>query len=98
MRNKISIVFLAAAFGSALLAPVDSFSVPPTASEVFISGKPQVGQVLTGNYAYDDAEGDLEGASTFRWGHGLSCPRQHLLLGGPHRRGHGPDLHPGGGG
>jgi hypothetical protein len=26
-----------------------------------------VGQVLTGSYTYADAEGDLEGASTFRW-------------------------------
>jgi hypothetical protein len=40
---------------------------PPTASGVFISGAPQVGQELTGNYTYADIEGDLEGASTFRW-------------------------------
>ena len=40
---------------------------PPTASSVFISGTPQVGQVLTGSYTYADAEGDLQGASTFRW-------------------------------
>ncbi len=39
----------------------------PTASNVFISGNPQVGQVLTGSYTYADAEGDLQGASTFRW-------------------------------
>jgi large repetitive protein len=40
---------------------------PPMASSVFISGAPQVGQVLTGSYTYADTEGDLEGASTFRW-------------------------------
>jgi len=40
---------------------------PPTASSVFISGAPQVTQVLTGSYTYADTEGDLEGASTFRW-------------------------------
>ena len=40
---------------------------PPTASSVSISGAPQVGQVLTGSYTYADTEGDLEGASTFRW-------------------------------
>ena len=40
---------------------------PPTASGVFISGAPQVGQLLTGSYTYADAEGDLQGASTFRW-------------------------------
>jgi uncharacterized repeat protein (TIGR01451 family) len=40
---------------------------PPTASNVSISGIPQVGEVLTGNYTYADLEGDFEGASTFRW-------------------------------
>ena len=40
---------------------------PPTASNVSISGTPQVGQVLTGSYTYADAESDSEGASTFRW-------------------------------
>ena len=39
----------------------------PTASNVLISGTPQVGQVLTGRYTYADAEEDVEGASTFRW-------------------------------
>ena len=54
MRNKISIVFLVAAFLSAFLAPVDSFaqSFEPTASKLSISGTPQVGQVLTGRYTY----------------------------------------------
>ncbi|MGH8585695.1 MAG: hypothetical protein ACREWE_05770 [Gammaproteobacteria bacterium] len=42
-------------------------TTPPTASSVFISGAPQVGQVLTGSYTYADTEGDLQGASTFRW-------------------------------
>jgi hypothetical protein len=37
------------------------------ASSVFISGAPQAGQVLTGSYTYADTEGDLEGASAFRW-------------------------------
>ncbi|MGH9893253.1 MAG: hypothetical protein ACREA0_14935, partial [bacterium] len=40
---------------------------PPVASNVLITGNPQVGQVLTGNYTYTDTENDLEGASTFRW-------------------------------
>jgi hypothetical protein len=39
----------------------------PRASAVSISGTPQVGQVLTGNYTYGDVDGDLEGISTFRW-------------------------------
>src|SRR3990172_7670545 len=39
----------------------------PTASNVNITGTAQVGQVLTGNYTYADADGDLEGPSTYRW-------------------------------
>jgi uncharacterized protein YjiK len=39
----------------------------PTATDVTISGTPQVGQVLTGNYTYSDANGDAEGTSTYRW-------------------------------
>ena len=42
---------------------------PPTASNVLISGTPHVGQVLAGSYDYADSEGDLQGASTFRWLH-----------------------------
>ena len=49
------------------VTPDPHATTPPTASSVFISGAPQVGQVLTGNYTYADAEGDLQGASTFRW-------------------------------
>jgi large repetitive protein len=40
---------------------------PPVASNVLISGTPQVGQQLTGSFTYADVENDLEGASTFRW-------------------------------
>jgi uncharacterized protein YjiK len=39
----------------------------PTATNVTISGTAQVGQVLTGSYIYSDAEGDVEGTSTYRW-------------------------------
>jgi hypothetical protein len=39
----------------------------PTASSVSITGTAQVGQVLTGHYTYNDANGDLEGTSTYRW-------------------------------
>ena len=56
---------------SAAVGPVVTFipdpGTAPTASNVFVSGNPQVGQVLTGKYTYADAEGDLQGASTFRW-------------------------------
>ena len=37
------------------------------ASDVSISGTVGVGQVLTGDYTYTDADGDAEGTSTFRW-------------------------------
>ena len=42
-------------------------SAAPTASAVAISGTAQVGQVLTGNYTYADANNDPQGTSTFRW-------------------------------
>ena len=55
---------ISAAVGPVIPPPPN---VEPTASNVSISGTPQVAQVLTGNYIYDDAERDLEGASTFGW-------------------------------
>ena len=83
MRNKISIVFLVTAFLSALPGPDAEAQFPapdlpigitppgpndpPVANNVFISGTPQVGQVLTGNYTFVDAEGDDEGTSLFGW-------------------------------
>jgi hypothetical protein len=39
----------------------------PVASSVSKSGTLQAGQVLTGSYTYSDANGDLEGTSTFKW-------------------------------
>jgi uncharacterized repeat protein (TIGR02543 family) len=42
-------------------------NTPPSASAVSITGSAQVGQTLTGRYTYSDAEGDLEGGSTFQW-------------------------------
>jgi len=39
----------------------------PTASSVAIAGTAQSGNTLTGSYTYADANGDLEGTSTFRW-------------------------------
>jgi hypothetical protein len=39
----------------------------PTATDVLISGTLALDEVLTGSYTYSDAEGDLEGVSTFRW-------------------------------
>ena len=66
-----------AATGASPGAPVQSAAVGPVgpspanalpvATNVTITGSAQVGQVLTGTYTYNDAEGDLEGGSTYRW-------------------------------
>ena len=39
----------------------------PMATALSIDGVAELGQTLTGSYSYSDAEGDLEGASTYRW-------------------------------
>ena len=52
---------------SAAVGPVGAANTAPTATGVSITGNAEVGQVLTGNYTYNDADGDLEGTSTFRW-------------------------------
>ena len=52
--------------GSAVCVQTGANDVP-TASNVTIAGTAQVGQLLTGNYTYADADGDLEGTSTYRW-------------------------------
>ncbi len=39
----------------------------PVASNVTIGGTPLVGQILSGNYTYNDVDGDAQGTSTFRW-------------------------------
>ncbi len=52
---------------SAAVGPVAAANTPPVASNVYISGTAEVGMTLTGNYTYSDADGNLEGASTFRW-------------------------------
>jgi probable HAF family extracellular repeat protein len=44
-----------------------SGNTPPQALSVSISGDPHVSQQLNGSYIYFDADGDPQGASTFRW-------------------------------
>ena len=39
----------------------------PTVTSVSITGTLAVGQVLSGQYTYSDADSDAEGTSTFRW-------------------------------
>ena len=55
------LALLAAAFSTSV------FAAAPTASSVSINGTPEVGQTLMGVYAFNDTDGDLEGASTYRW-------------------------------
>ena len=49
------------------LVAAPAFAAAPTATPVSINGVAEVGQILGGVYSYGDTDGDLEGASTFRW-------------------------------
>ncbi|MHB9027323.1 MAG: hypothetical protein ACYC9O_00990, partial [Candidatus Latescibacterota bacterium] len=60
-------VLVGAPVQSTAVGPVIPANTAPTATNVNITGVVQVGQTLTGNYTYSDADGDLEGTSTFRW-------------------------------
>ena len=53
----------------ALSAPVGpvTTNTPPVANNVSIDGNPVIGETLTGDYDYNDAQGDPEGGTTFRW-------------------------------
>jgi hypothetical protein len=42
-------------------------NAPPVVADVSISGTAVVGETITGTYTYSDADGDLEGNSTYRW-------------------------------
>lgn len=39
----------------------------PSATDVAIEGLPYLGETLNGTYTYSDADGDLEGETSFRW-------------------------------
>ena len=52
---------------SGSVGPVVPANTAPTATNVNVSGTTEVGQTLTGSYTYNDADGDNEGTSTFRW-------------------------------
>ncbi len=64
---------------SSCQGPVQLDNTAPVASNVHIDGTIAVDQELTGDYIYSDAEGDLEGASTFRW---LRYPDSTCMSGG----------------
>ncbi|WP_271753833.1 Ig-like domain-containing protein [Cohnella sp. JJ-181] len=50
--------------GYGKIAPANT---APTATSVSVSGDKEVGQALTGSYAYNDADNNLEATSTFKW-------------------------------
>ena len=52
---------------SPAVGPVVGVNEAPTATDVAISGTPEVGQTLTGTYTFVDGDGDGEGTSTYRW-------------------------------
>gem|GEM_PF-1886711 len=54
-------------FFALLLGAGAAYAASPVASNVTISGQPEVGVLLTGNYVYSDADGDLEGVSLYAW-------------------------------
>jgi len=47
--------------------PIAVGNTAPVASNVNITGTAAVGNLLTGNYTYSDADKDIEGNSTFQW-------------------------------
>ena len=53
--------------GATVVTTICSSNAVPVVSDVDIAGSPNVGKTLTGHYIYSDADGDLEGASTFKW-------------------------------
>ena len=53
--------------GTAVVSSGQVINSAPVASDVNITGTPNVGQILTGNYTYSDVDGDAQGTSTFRW-------------------------------
>lgn len=48
-------------------ADLNIINVVPVASPPTITGTPNVGEVLTGNYSYSDFDGDFEGLSAYSW-------------------------------
>ncbi|MCF6212654.1 MAG: Ig-like domain-containing protein, partial [Flavobacteriaceae bacterium] len=56
------------AFGTAVESPLQAVvNSVPTVTSVTFTGTVKVGQQLTGNYTYADADNDTESGSTFKW-------------------------------
>lgn len=54
---------------------------PPVVTGVSVAGLTQVGQVLTGSYAYSDDENDPETGTTFQWYTGNDAPAAQVYRG-----------------
>lgn len=52
---------------AAIESPVHLPNTAPFVSEVSITGVPEVGNTLTGDYVYSDNENDAEGTSLYQW-------------------------------
>ena len=65
---------IAVGTGTTILStgPGTILNAAPTATSVQVMGNAYVGQTLTCSYAYNDAEGDTESGTTFRWLRGAS--------------------------
>ncbi len=59
--------FVITGAGLSAFNAVTAAQAAPTAIVQSITGTTQVGQTLTGHYTYSDANGDLEGTSTYKW-------------------------------
>ena len=62
-----SIVLYCGASDNAPVIAGETTNVAPIATSVSINGISQVGQTLTGNYTYSDADNDAKATSTYRW-------------------------------
>ncbi len=56
--------------------------VAPTATNVYVSGTPEAGQTLTGNYTYNDADGVPQGTSTYQWFYSTSLTGTYYPISG----------------
>jgi len=67
-NEYVSAIFTyGAGFSAFTIYDDPSADTPPTATNVTFTGTLQVGEILTGDYNYDDVESDAEASSTFKW-------------------------------
>jgi hypothetical protein len=79
--TPVSTLATGSAAVSSPTAQINSSGVP-TASSVSITGTVTEGQTLTGNYTYAQADGVVQGVSTFRWLEAASSGGSYSAIGG----------------